>query len=144
MCFWWLATILTVLIIAPHIDAADLRRYTPETADTIVVGEEEGTEGGADKPIRLLTQFVIFDPANGNTIASVEELDEINDKHFEAVGRVGPVYLNEEDAGQNYEAELNDAEVEGVPGPGQRDNKLQKLHTGTIFSFSIDYADEQG
>ena len=143
-CCHSLAKTLTTLGIAPHIDAADLRKYDLETADTIVVGEEEAVEGSDDKPVRLLTKFVIFDPMHGNHIVSMEELNEVNDKHFEAVGRVGPVYLNEEDAGQDYEAELNDAEVDGAPCPGQWGNQLQKLHTSAIFSFSIDYADEQG
>ncbi|KAI0095061.1 S-adenosyl-L-methionine-dependent methyltransferase [Irpex rosettiformis] len=124
------------------LDPSALDEYILETEDAIIIGEDEPAEGCKDKPIRLLSEFVIFDPAHGNTLVSIDELHKANNKHFEAAGRVGPVCMNEEDAGQDYEAELNDAQLNDTQG--LYCNQLQRFRTSAILSFSIDYGDQQG
>ena len=88
------------------------------------------------KPVRILSDFAIFDPRHGRAfeLISLELLHDTakTDHHFEAAGNVSPVYLNEEDAGQE----------DGVMDGEKPD--LQRLRTSAIFRYFIDYqvADE--
>lgn len=116
-----------------------MQDYLIETKDAIIVGEEDTTDGiNDDKPIRLLTDFTIFDPAHANALVSLDELLQANDARFEAAGKVGPVYANEEDAGQDFEAETDEARDAKKP------NELDNLRTSAIVTFYIDYGEDDG
>lgn len=107
-----------------------LEDYIVETEDTLIIGEEEPTEDSvADKPVRFLTHFTIFDPAHDNTLVSLDELLEVNNSSFEAAGLVSPVYPNEEDAGQDLDTEVDE---------------LQRFRTSAILTFMVDYQDMEG
>lgn len=103
----------------------------------MVQGEDPEDYGdGEGKPVRQLSDFVIFDPSPSRGFEPLP-LDLLHDpagvnRQFEAAGCVSPVYLNEEDAGQE----------DGV----EDDEKLepQRFRTSAIFRYFIDYlaADE--
>ncbi|CAL1693859.1 unnamed protein product [Somion occarium] len=97
-----------------------------ERADLIIIGEdtEAVPEESNNKPIRLLSDFVIYDPKHGNELISLLDLENGDvDREFQAAGLVAPVFVNEEDAGQEDD--------EDVP--------VQRLRTSAIFRFSLDY-----
>ncbi|EKM61513.1 uncharacterized protein PHACADRAFT_204683 [Phanerochaete carnosa HHB-10118-sp] len=84
-------------------------------------------ENGKNKPTRILTDFVIFDPGHDDELVSLEDLfDHTIDRSFEATGNVAPEFINEEDAG------LDDDGFED-------DLAKQRLRTSAIFSFTLDY-----
>lgn len=103
--------------------------YDVERDDFVVYGEDPNDDPDDEegsKPLRILTDFVIFDPAHGNELVSLGELLNGNaGRQFEAVGNVAPVFINEEDAGQD------DDIVE--------ESAKQMLRTTTIFNFTINY-----
>ncbi|KAI0348187.1 S-adenosyl-L-methionine-dependent methyltransferase [Trametopsis cervina] len=116
----------------------DLSRHEDailETADTIIFGEEERDEQ-AEKPIRLLTDFTIFEPARNNALVSLRELSAVNTRQFRAIGMVGPVHESEEDAGQELEVEGDEVNA--------RRGYTQKIHTTAIVTFAIDYNVDEG
>ncbi|KAI9070389.1 S-adenosyl-L-methionine-dependent methyltransferase [Trametes sanguinea] len=107
-----------------------------EYANTVVPGENplERDEAAADpnsKPIRALTDFSVFDPSRQFELISLGLLDEesAQARQFEAAGAVAPVFLNEEDAGQEDDLDSED-------GAG---TKLQRLRTSAIFRYTLDY-----
>lgn len=103
-----------------------------EDAETVVQGEDpEDYRDGEGKPVRQLSAFVVFDPSTSRGFELIP-LDSLHDpanthRQFEAAGCVSPVYLNEEDAGQE----------DGV----EDDEKLgpQRIRTSAIFRYVIDY-----
>ncbi|KAI0686823.1 hypothetical protein BC835DRAFT_1309374 [Cytidiella melzeri] len=109
-----------------------------ETRDTLIVGEEEVGEEADHKPVRYLTDFTMFDPTHRNMYVTPDELLEENNNQCEAIGKVGPLYVNEEDAGQDLEAEVDEAKGSG------KLNELDIFRTSAISTFSIDYGDHEG
>ncbi|TFK42046.1 S-adenosyl-L-methionine-dependent methyltransferase [Crucibulum laeve] len=106
----------------------DVAYYKPrpgairETKDVVIPGEDPD-EDGEDKPVRMLTDFSIFDPKHRNemlSLAAMEEEDAI-DRQFEGAGLVVPFFLSEEDEGQ--EEELQEVYV----------------HLGAILRSTVDY-----
>ncbi|TBU32705.1 S-adenosyl-L-methionine-dependent methyltransferase [Dichomitus squalens] len=103
-----------------------------ENEDTIVQGEDADDYLDEEaKPVRILSDFAIFDPRHGRgfELVSLELLHVTagTDHHFEAAGNVSPVYLNEEDAGQ-----------EDIVDNSKKAD-LQRLRTSAIFRYFIDY-----
>ncbi|KAG5642233.1 hypothetical protein DXG03_003378 [Asterophora parasitica] len=83
----------------------DLRNIELETADLILEGEDPflQEDGDAnDKPIRVLTGFVVYDPLHGGELVPLNATEEDDgvDRQFEAAGYVTPYVENEEDEGQ--------------------------------------------
>ena len=70
-----------------------------ETADLLVEGEDESEAPDPNsKPVRILTDFVIFDPKHGSEMISLEALEDPDglDRDFVAAGRVA-AYMAEGD-----------------------------------------------
>jgi DNA (cytosine-5)-methyltransferase 1 len=100
-----------------------------ESAELVITGEdpEDGLDEG-EKPIRLLSNFSIFDPKHRNefvSLAAIEEDDGV-DRQFEGAGLVVPYFVSEEDEGQDEEEEINP----------------QYVRLGAILRYTIDYAQE--
>ncbi|GBE88031.1 hypothetical protein SCP_1202590 [Sparassis crispa] len=107
-------------------------RDIKERKDFVVLGEDtdDEYEGTESKPIRVLSDFCIFDPKHGLQVVSLDLLDAGDYVgHFEAAGFVSPLFLNEEDAGQ--EDGIDDDEPA---------SSLQRLRTSAVFRYTIDYA----
>lgn len=110
------------------------QRYTPRTdevpEDKLHISLDEDSEDSSeDKPIRLLSNFCIFDPKHKNQIISLEELEKDDsdfDREVEAVGDVRSYVLNDEDAGQ--EDDLVD--------------EFARARLTAIMRFTIDYTKE--
>ena len=108
-----------------------------EDENTIVQGEDpdDYSNDGA-KPVRILSKFAIYDPKPGHNyeLISLDLLHETSGigRQFEAAGYVSPVYLSEEDAGQE----------DGV----EAEEGLERLHlrTSAIFHYFIDYQERNG
>ena len=106
-----------------------------ESANTLIFGEDplERDQGTADsKPIRALSDFSVFDPSHEFEMISLALLDtdQSGRHHFEAAGAVAPIFLNEEDEGQE----------DVLDGDDDSDiSKLQRLRTSAIFRYTIDY-----
>ena len=98
--------------------------YEVEKADTLIFGEDQ-EEYGSKKPVRILTDFVIFDPTSRNEMVS---LNDLSGRHLVAVGYVGPVCLNEEDAGQDDD---------------DGDASRQSLRTSPIQTLHMDYISDE-
>jgi hypothetical protein len=106
-----------------------------ESADLIIAGEDlddVGSDSGADqvqeKPVRVLTDFSIFDPKHRNemmSLSAIEQEDSL-DRQFEGAGLVAPYLINEEDEGQE----------DGL------DAELQYVRLGAILRYTLDYAEE--
>lgn len=107
-----------------------------EASDTIVLGEDPEEDDGG-KPVRMLTEFVIFDPNHGNELVSLDALEELANgkpnQDFVVVGFVSPVFANEEDAGQEDDI-ANDA---------SDSNNKQRLRTTSALSYSMDYTTDE-
>jgi DNA (cytosine-5)-methyltransferase 1 len=100
-----------------------------ENAELVITGEdpEDELEDG-EKPIRLLSNFSIFDPKHRNeflSLAAIEEDDGV-DRQFEGAGMVMPYFVSEEDEGQDEETEIDP----------------QYVRLGSILRYSVDYAQE--
>ncbi|KAH9942756.1 S-adenosyl-L-methionine-dependent methyltransferase [Amylocystis lapponica] len=110
-------------------------RYSPqhgdikEKASTVIAGEDQDdydNDSTDNKPVRILSEFCVFDPIHDMEVISLSLLDDsdgVEDRHFQAAGYVSPLFLNEEDAGQEDELDEN----------------LQHLQTTAIFRWSLDY-----
>ncbi|KAF9469568.1 S-adenosyl-L-methionine-dependent methyltransferase [Collybia nuda] len=106
-----------------------------ETHDLVIVGEdfEDGYDPSDEdqeisKPIRVLTSFSIFDPRHRNEMVSlnvIEEEDAI-DREFEAAGYVVPLFINEEDEGQE----------DGL------EDMFQYVRLGAILRYTFDFTIE--
>ena len=100
-----------------------------ESAELIITGEdpEDGLDEG-EKPIRLLSDFSVFDPKHRNefvSLAAIEEDDGV-DRQFEGAGLVMPYFVSEEDEGQDEETGIDP----------------QYVRLSTIIRYATDYAQE--
>jgi DNA (cytosine-5)-methyltransferase 1 len=98
---------------------------TGEDPDVVDDGSDSGVDRLQDKPIRVLTDFSIFDPKHRNEMVSLVaiEQDDGLDRQFEGAGFVAPYLINEEDEGQE----------DGLEG------ELQYVRLGAILRFTLDY-----
>ncbi|KAI0652489.1 S-adenosyl-L-methionine-dependent methyltransferase [Trametes meyenii] len=120
------------------------RAYVPlpedvqEHRNTIVFGEDplERLGSGADsKPIRALAEFSIFDATHQFELVSLDIFDKegpAQQNQYEAAGWVSPVFVNEEDAGQEDGLVDNNNDQ-------QQHNGQMRLRTSTILRWTIDY-----
>ncbi|THH22378.1 hypothetical protein EUX98_g8210 [Antrodiella citrinella] len=104
-------------------------RDMKETATTPIIGEDPEDEFDPDdenqnKPIRYLSGFALFDPKRALEMVSLDALNEAGDHNYEAAGYVAPMFVNEEDAGQEDEDE---------------EEVMQRLRTSRVLSFWFDY-----
>ncbi|OCH84951.1 S-adenosyl-L-methionine-dependent methyltransferase, partial [Obba rivulosa] len=103
-----------------------------ERADLVIYGEDRGEdEDPTLKPVRILSDFCIFDPNHDMEVVSLDLLqqsDGVAGRHFEAAGLVSPEFLNEEDEGQE----------DGIDE--SQDFNFQRLRTSAILNFSFDYS----
>ncbi|EIW64172.1 S-adenosyl-L-methionine-dependent methyltransferase [Trametes versicolor FP-101664 SS1] len=117
------------------------RAYVPtpedikEDVNTVVFGEDAVEQSGAsvEKPIRALSDFVVFDPTRGFEHITLDVLDDnaTPGRHFEAAGHVRPIFLNEEDEGQ--EDGLDDGDG------GEQARQVQRIRTSAVFRWYLDY-----
>ena len=114
------------------------RGYKPSSSDiaenenTVVLGEDsDDLASPADKPVRLLTEFEIFGPSNAYEYQGLDALhrSDLPCSQLQAAGFVSPVFLNEEDAGQ--EDDLRD-ELDLA-------SSQQHLRTSSILQYTLDY-----
>ncbi|KAG6901728.1 hypothetical protein C0995_008696 [Termitomyces sp. Mi166 len=116
------------------------RRGELESADLVIIGEdpfadEDEKDDPNAKPVRVLSDFAIYDPNHGCEmvlLSSIEEDDGV-DRQFEAEGIVLPYYQNDEDEGQE-----DDENEDG----SNREPKLVKL--GAILRYTFDYTETDG
>ena len=111
-------------------DLSNIDDCVLETENVVIIGEDDSGPNG--KPIRLLTQFVIFDSKHSNALVSLDLLLSHNNVYCEAAGKVGPVYPNEEDAAQDYAAD-EDSDLVHL-------EQLQNFRTTRIHQFGINYS----
>ncbi|KAJ7492258.1 S-adenosyl-L-methionine-dependent methyltransferase [Mycena latifolia] len=77
------------------------RRFVVETADYTAPGEDpEPDDNQKQKPIRILSNFCIFDPANKNEFVLLDLLEVASGRQFSAAGVVLLADEDEEDRGQ--------------------------------------------
>ena len=102
-----------------------------ETEELVIPGEdpEDNPDEDNQKPVRVLTDFSIFDPLHRNemvSLAAIEEEDGV-DRHFEGAGWV-TAYFIDEDVGQE---DWDDDEEEQV-----------YVRLGAILRYTLDYRSE--
>lgn len=113
------------------------RSYNPnlndltEKAETVIFGEDldESARCTGDIPIRILTDFVVFDPSVRLEYITLDSIETGRCSQAEAAGFVAPEFVNEEDAGQ--EDELDDELDLSL--------SLQHFRTSAVFRYYIDY-----
>lgn len=97
-----------------------------ENNELIITGEdpENGLDEG-EKPIRLLSDFSIFDPKHRNEFLSLDAIEDDDgvDRQFEGAGMVMPYFVSEEDEGQDDETEV----------------EPQYVRLGAILRYTVDY-----
>lgn len=109
----------------------------PETAHTLLAGEEPpDVPGDGDKPVRVLNDFALFDPAHAHALvppALLEEPDGVPGRAFAGAGAAAPYFLNEEDAA---------LEDDGLEGEGAW--RPLRVRLDAVLRFTVDYtkADE--
>ncbi len=100
----------------------------------VIHGEDSVDNAGShEKPIRLLSNFTIFDPKQGFALVPLTVVNEGNNREVEAVGNVTAVFA-EEDAGQ--EADY----VDGAENPNE-EQRLQRIRTAPILHYTMNYGD---
>jgi DNA (cytosine-5)-methyltransferase 1 len=102
----------------------------PEEKAYINLGEDPDAEDDKDKPVRLLTDFCIFDPKHDMELISLSELEKDDgtlDREIEGAGDVRSFILNDEDAGQ--EDDLDDEQV-------------SRIRLSAIMRYTIDYTQD--
>ncbi|KAK2464749.1 hypothetical protein APHAL10511_003167 [Amanita phalloides] len=102
-----------------------------EVKELVVPGEEpeEDPLDDDEKPIRILTDFSIFDPLHRNemiSLAAIEEEDGV-DRHFEGAGWTTAYYVDEDVGQDDWETE----EEEKV-----------YIRLGAILRYMVDYKSE--
>lgn len=97
--------------------------------EDIYGSEDEQDED--DKPVRVLTQFTIFDPTCRKQFVPLSCLEEIGDVDYqvEAVGYVKPLIENDEDEGQ--EVDMDD-----------EPERLSFVRLSAVLRYSYDYTAE--
>lgn len=99
-----------------------------ENNKLVVIGEDPEDLDEGEKPMRLLSDFSIFDPKQRNefvSLAAIEEDDGV-DRQFEGAGMVMPYFVNEEDEGQDEETDV----------------EPQYIRLSAILRYTVDYAKE--
>jgi len=104
-----------------------------ETQELVIPGEDPEDEPLEDdeKPVRILTDFSIFDPLHRNemvSLAAIEEEDGV-DRHFEGAGWVTADFISE-DVGQE---DWDDDEEE---------NLKVYVRLGAILRYTLEYRSE--
>ncbi|TCD63769.1 hypothetical protein EIP91_004952 [Steccherinum ochraceum] len=114
-------------------------RYKPqdrdlkETATISIIGEDpedvkpdDALDAQERKPIRYLSDFAFFDTRRNLEMAPLTVLDGVASAagHYEAVGYVAPMFVNEEDAGQEDEDE---------------EDVMQRLRTSQVLNYSLNF-----
>ncbi|KAF9225292.1 S-adenosyl-L-methionine-dependent methyltransferase [Gyrodon lividus] len=113
------------------------RKYEPrpfeilETRDLLVFGEEPDPPDDGKKRVRVLSHFAFFDASHGNSMISLNALDEDDDHQIQGAGFVVARYDIDEDEGQ--EDDLYD---EG--------DEPQFIRLSKIGGYDIDYRDMNG
>lgn len=101
-----------------------------ETDRTFLSGEDpvERHDASDTKPIRILHDFVIFDPFNDLELVPLDFLDDASESRrgFEAAGFVAPLFLDDDD---DDDGDSDEDDVEELP----------RLHTSAIWRYSIDH-----
>ncbi|KXN85700.1 DNA (cytosine-5)-methyltransferase 1A [Leucoagaricus sp. SymC.cos] len=137
---------------------------TRETRDTFLEGEDElfsDDDGDVDsdsesdrsrsrashpaqprrkeklKPIRVLTEFTIFDARHGNeyiVLSKIEEEDGV-DRKFEVAGWVVPFYFDDDDLVGGDDDE----------GGGRRDEEIEPVYmrVGPVLRYSVDWTKDK-
>lgn len=92
---------------------------------------EQNREEDDSKPVRLLTNFAIFDPRHKCELVSLGEIEKSNmlDREFEGAGDVKPFSENDEDEGQDED--LMDGEDAG-----------QRIRLSAILRYWTDYTQD--
>lgn len=99
-----------------------------ESEASRILGEDLGFRNGRGEiPIRLLSDFTIFEPGRRKEMVSLSEMDKSN-RAFAAAGEIRPFTANDEDAGQEDDFE--------------NDGDTTRFMLGTIIATSIDYTNE--
>ncbi|KDQ16326.1 hypothetical protein BOTBODRAFT_259969 [Botryobasidium botryosum FD-172 SS1] len=105
--------------------------YTPRPDDGPEVADEMDDSRDRTRPMFTLDKFVIFDPANGNEIVSLRELNVANavgmrgePREFEAVGLVKPIEERPEDEDGDVDDadDVDDAVKVGSDDEGARES----------------------
>ncbi|KAM6498781.1 hypothetical protein JOM56_006729 [Amanita muscaria] len=104
------------------------KKWVEETADLVIPGEILDDLEVEERPIRVITDYVIFDPLHRNEMVSLSSIEEDDgvDRHFEGVGWVSPHFLDE-DEGQEDEED-------------DEDRVYVKL--GAVLRYTVDYTKE--
>ncbi|KAG6836078.1 hypothetical protein H0H93_011621 [Arthromyces matolae] len=110
-----------------------------ESANLEVVGEDpfEHDDDPTAKPVRVLSDFVIYDPKHRNEmilLSSIEEEDGVA-REFEAEGLVSPYYQNDEDEGQEDDDASDSGNIARQP-------KMVRL--GAIMRYTFDPTETDG
>ena len=93
--------------------------------------EEKSDENDDSKPVRFLTNFVIFDPRHKNELVSLHEMEAPEstiDREFEASGAVRPVLDLDEDEGQEDD--------------GDTEQGVARIRLSAILRFWTDYTQD--
>lgn len=103
----------------------------PEAGIGKFLEEELGEDEDEDsKPVRVLSDFVIFDPRHDNELVSLDEIEKSDatmDREFEGAGNVRPL-LEDEDEDQDDDVE------------GQQD--VVRLRLSAILRYWTDYKED--
>lgn len=104
------------------------KKWVEETADLVIPGEILDDLEVEERPIRVITDYVIFDPLHRNEMVSLSSIEEDDgvDRHFEGVGWVSPHFLDEDEGQEDEEDE--------------EDRVYVKL--GAILRYTVDYTKE--
>lgn len=100
----------------------------PEDKAYINLGEDPEADA-EDKPVRLLTDFCIFDPRHDMELISLNELEKDDgtlDREIEGAGDVRPFISNDEDAGQEDDL----------------DDEVSSVRLSAIMRYMIDYTQD--
>ncbi|KAG6831961.1 hypothetical protein H0H87_003296, partial [Tephrocybe sp. NHM501043] len=115
------------------------RRGEIEGPDLVIAGEcEDEEDSGPDvKPVRVLSDFAIYDPKHSNEmvlLSAIEEDDGV-DRLFEAEGIVSAYYANGVDEGED----------DNVDEDGDKTQPVQKMvYLAAILRYTFDYMEAEG
>jgi DNA (cytosine-5)-methyltransferase 1 len=101
-----------------------------ETKELVIPGEdpEEDAVDDNDKPVRILTDFSIFDPLHRNemvSLAAIEEDDGV-DRSFEGAGWVTANFIDEDVGQEDWEDE-------------EEEEEKVYVRLGAILRYTLDY-----
>jgi DNA (cytosine-5)-methyltransferase 1 len=93
----------------------------------VIPGEDPDAHTGTDKPLRILSDFCIFDPRHNNEVVILSSMEEADgaDRQFEGAGSAIPLLENEEDEGQEDDI---------------IDNQAVYVALESIWHFSVNYS----